>query len=74
MTNRKKSAKKLTPKQKLTLKARMRLLKEAQRTGVISSEKARAITGLPQVWYHLNAMVKAGMLRYAGYNQWLPKR
>ena len=55
-----------------TVDARERVLKEAQRKGVISNDKARAIGGWDQAWYHLAAMAKAGMLKRAGYNQWMP--
>lgn len=55
-----------------TLEARERVLKEARRKGVISNDRARAIGGWDQAWYHLAAMAKAGMLKRAGYNQWMP--
>jgi hypothetical protein len=57
-----------------TLNARERVLKEAIRKGVISNDRARAIGGWGQAWYHLAAMAKAGMLKRAGYNQWMPAR
>jgi len=55
-----------------TLEARARVLKEAQRKGVISNDRARAIGGWQQAYYHLREMVHAGMLKRAGYNQWMP--
>lgn len=55
-----------------TVEARMRVLKEAKRKGVISNDQARAVGGFDQAWYHLNAMVQAGLLKRAGYNQWMP--
>ena len=55
-----------------TVDARERVLREAQRKGVISNDRARAIGGWQQAWYHLASMEKAGMLKRAGYNQWMP--
>ena len=58
--------------QSRTLLARARVLKEAQRKGIISNDQARAVGGWDQAWYHLNAMAQAGLLKRAGFNQWLP--
>ncbi|HEX6825422.1 MAG TPA: hypothetical protein VF077_03815 [Nitrospiraceae bacterium] len=55
-----------------TMEARERVLKEAVRVGVISNDRARAIGGWDQAWYHLHAMAMAGLLKRAGYNQWMP--
>jgi hypothetical protein len=55
-----------------TLKARERVLREARRRGVISNDRARTIGGWQQAYYHLREMVHAGMLKRAGYNQWMP--
>jgi hypothetical protein len=57
-----------------TLQARARVYEAARKRGIISSEKACEIGGWNQAWFHLNAMVKAGLMKRAGYNQWLPAR
>lgn len=55
-----------------TTEAHERVLKAAKRHGVISNDMACVVGGFSQGWYHLNAMVKAGMLKRRGYNQWVP--
>lgn len=55
-----------------TTEAYKRVLKVAKRHGVISNDMICAVGGFSQGWYHLNAMVKAGMLKRRGYNQWVP--
>ena len=51
-----------------------KLLQEARHEGVISNERACKVGRLEQSWYHLNALVEAGKLTRAGYNQWMPVR
>jgi hypothetical protein len=53
-------------------KARNRILQRAIKQGMITNEQARQVMGLPQVWYHLNLLARAGMLKRAGYNTWVP--
>ena len=55
-----------------TVKARKRIMREAKRAGIISNERARKIGGFGQVWYHLNTLCEAGLLKHAGYNLWAP--
>ena len=57
-------------KHKDTTKTRARILAEAKRAGFITSARARRITGLNQVWYHLNALCKEGLLHHVGHSQW----
>ena len=64
----------LANKRKKTVSAREKVLKEARRYGVISNDRAREIVGCEQPWYHLNALVVAGLLKHKGYNQWIPTR
>ena len=57
-----------------TALAREKVLKEAKRLGVISNALACKIGKFGQAWYHLHQMEKAGQLKKAGYNQWMPAR
>lgn len=56
-----------------TKEARMRVLEEAHKQGVITNERAREVGGWVQAWYHLNAMKHAGLLRRDGFNVWRPR-
>lgn len=71
-TKKKKHSNGSKPERQKTVKARDKVLKEAKKIGVISSSRACKIGGFEQAWYHLQAMVKAGDLKHAGYNQWIP--
>jgi predicted ArsR family transcriptional regulator len=62
-----------TQKQKQVAKVRLRILKLARDKGVITNKQARKVAKLPQVWFHLNALEKAGLLRHTDYNEWKPK-
>jgi hypothetical protein len=55
-----------------TLRARQRVLKEARLKGYITNQRARTVGRFDQAWYHLTAMVRAGQLRHAGFNIWIP--
>ena len=74
MPKRKTKRKILRGQRDETLKARMKVFTAAKKRGIISSELACKVGGWNQAWFHLNAMAKAGMLKHAGYNQWLPGR
>jgi hypothetical protein len=53
-------------------RARALVLKRALKRGAITNAEARIVMGLPQVWYHLNLLAQAGVLRRASYNTWVP--
>jgi hypothetical protein len=59
---------------KSTIKARSRLLRRAKKQGMITNKEARQIMGRPQVWYHLNLLAEAGVLKRTAYNEWTPIR
>ena len=61
-------------KRRKTSRARYKILRYARRRGSISNAEARKIGRWKQEWFHLNAMVDAGALRYGGYNCWLPTK
>lgn len=61
-------------KRRNILKARGKILREAEKNGFITNAKAKEIGQFSQVWFHLNAMANAGHLEHAGYNTWRPKR
>jgi hypothetical protein len=71
-TNGKK--KRLRGERESTIEARKRVFAAAKKRGIISSALACQVGKWDQAWFHLNAMAKAGHLRHAGYNQWLPGR
>lgn len=56
------------------IKARNRVLQRALKQGEISNEEARRVMGLSQVWYHLNVLAQAGLLKREEYNCWVPIR
>lgn len=56
------------------IKARGRVLQKALKQGEISNEEARQVMGLAQVWYHLNVLAEAGLLKRKEYNTWIPVR
>lgn len=64
----------LRGERKTTLKARERVFKAAKKRGIITSAQACKVGNWGQAWFHLNAMVDAGQMEYAGYNRWLPAR
>jgi hypothetical protein len=55
-------------------RARELVLKKALKQGVITNAQARIVMGLPQVWYHLNLLAEAGVLKRASYNTWIPTK
>lgn len=59
---------------KSVIEARNRVLRKALKQGEISNEEARYVMGLAQVWYHLNKLAEAGLLKRTGYNTWSPIR
>jgi hypothetical protein len=63
-----------TIKHEATVKARARVLKVAKKRGYITNKQARAIGRWSQAWYHLDAMMRAGMLEKIGYNLWRPTK
>jgi hypothetical protein len=60
----------MTLKRQQVTEMRARILAEAKRAGFITSARARKITGLNQIWYHLNALCKEGLLQHIGYSRW----
>lgn len=72
----KKAKKPLKPngfKRKAVEKARERVLKVARKKGFITNQLAAEIGQWRQSWYHLAALRKEGLLKYAGFNRWVPK-
>jgi hypothetical protein len=61
-------------KRQQVFKARRRILRAAMRTGHITNARARRIGGFGQVWFHLNAMREAGILKNNGFNKWVPTK
>lgn len=59
-------------KRRNILKARGRILKEAEKVGFITNARAKQVGKFSQVWFHLQAMADAGYLEHAGYNTWKP--
>jgi hypothetical protein len=59
---------------KTVQKARNRVLNRARKQGTITNAQARQVMGLPQVWYHLNLLAEAGVLKRTAYNQWEPTK
>jgi Fe2+ or Zn2+ uptake regulation protein len=55
---------------KTVQRARQRVLQRALKQGTITNKDARQAMGLPQVWYHLNLLAKAGVLKRTAYNTW----
>jgi hypothetical protein len=55
-------------------RARLRVLKKAQRVGHITNEQAKKVGGWAQAYYHLNKLAEAGFLRRKEYNTWVPTR
>jgi predicted ArsR family transcriptional regulator len=53
-------------------KARLRIVTYARKHGSITNAKAKKIGGMNQVWFHLNAMAKAGVLKREEFNRWVP--
>jgi predicted ArsR family transcriptional regulator len=75
MKRRKKSnGRRAVNDRKSTIKARGRVLRKALKQGEISNEEARQVMGLHQVWYHLNKLAEAGVLKRTGHNAWEPVR
>ena len=59
---------------KSIIRARGRVLRKALKQGAITNEQARQVMGRHQVWYHLNKLAEAGVLKRTGYNAWEPVR
>lgn len=60
-------------KREAIAEARARVLRVAQRRGFITNTQARVVGHWNQAWYHLNAMRKAKLLVYEGFNIWKPR-
>jgi predicted ArsR family transcriptional regulator len=61
-----------TELQRLTAEARSRVIKFARENGHVTNKEARELLGTAQAYYHLQRLQKAGLLRHAKYNQWVP--
>lgn len=61
-------------KRRSVLRARLKILREAEKKGVITNARAKQIGGFSQVWFHLKWMKDAGYLRHSGYNEWKPDK
>ena len=59
-------------KRRNILRARGRILQEAEKVGFITNARAKKVGKFSQVWFHLQAMADAGHLEHAGYNTWKP--
>jgi hypothetical protein len=69
---RKSNGQRAVNERKTVQRARAMVLKRALKLGTITNEEARQVMGLPQVWYHLNLLAQAGVLKRASYNTWVP--
>jgi hypothetical protein len=54
-------------------RARDRVLKLAKKQGYITHADAKQAGGWRQAYYHLRAMEEAKLLRYGGFNRWIPR-
>jgi hypothetical protein len=61
-------------KRRSVLKARGKILREAQRKGSITNARAKEVSKFSQVWFHLKCMADAGHLEHTGYNTWRPAK
>jgi hypothetical protein len=59
-------------KRRSILRARGRILREAERVGHITNARAKQIGRFAQVWFHLKCMEVDGYLKHDGYNRWKP--
>jgi predicted ArsR family transcriptional regulator len=66
------AAKKIKRPNRSAIEARERLLELAKRKGSITCHEATEALGTAQAWYHLNRLRRAGKLRHARYNAWVP--
>jgi len=51
---------------------RQRVLAYARRKGSITNAQAKKVLGVNQVWYHLDLLCRAGVLKRKKYNRWEP--
>jgi hypothetical protein len=61
-------------KHRNVLRARGRILREAQKKGFVTNARAKQVSKFSQVWFHLQAMADAGHLEHVGYNHWRPAK
>jgi hypothetical protein len=59
-------------KRRTILKARGKILREAQKNGFITNARAKQVGNFSQVWFHLKCLEDDGYLKHAGYNVWKP--
>jgi hypothetical protein len=59
-------------KHRNVLRARGKILREAQKKGFVTNARAKQVSKFSQVWFHLQAMADAGHLEHTGYNTWEP--
>jgi hypothetical protein len=61
-------------KRRSVLRARGKILREAQKKGFITNARAKKVGKFSQVWFHLKCMEEAGHLKHVDYNTWEPVR
>ena len=59
-------------KHRSILRARGKILHEAERKGSITNARAKQVGKFSQVWFHLKALEAEGLLRHTDYNEWTP--
>lgn len=55
-------------------RARQRIVAMARLRGGITFKEACRIGRFGQAWYHLAILAKAGLLKHAGHNRWVPPK
>jgi hypothetical protein len=59
---------------KRVVKARQRIVTYARKHGSITNAQAKKIGRFKQVYFHLYTLKQAGLLRYKGFNEWIPRK
>lgn len=57
-------------KRRNTMKARAKILREAQKKGFITNARAKEVGKFSQVWFHLKCLEEDGYLKHTDYNTW----